>query len=91
MAKRFQRITFLSFGWAMVLRAQERYLALTERAGVLALKELSEQNAITAPRITAFPYFAMPVDGDKKLPSISSADDARKRVRYLKRIGADGN
>ena len=57
---------------------------------VLALKELSEQNAITAPRITAFPYFAMPVDGDKKLPSISSADDARKRVRYLKRIGADG-
>jgi imidazolonepropionase-like amidohydrolase len=57
---------------------------------VLALKELSDKNAITAPRITAFPYFAMPVDGDKKLPSISSADDARKRVRHLKRIGADG-
>ncbi len=57
---------------------------------VLALKELSDKNAITAPRITVFPYFAMPVDGDKKLPSISSADDARKRVRHLKRIGADG-
>ena len=57
---------------------------------LLALKALSEKNAITAPRITAFPYFAMPVDGDEKLPAITSAEDARKRVRYLKRIGADG-
>ena len=31
---------------------------------LLALKALSEKNAITAPRITAFPYFAMPADGD---------------------------
>lgn len=57
---------------------------------LLALKALSEKNAITAPRITAFPYFAIPVDGDEKLPAITSAEDARKRVRYLKRIGADG-
>jgi imidazolonepropionase-like amidohydrolase len=57
---------------------------------LLALKALSEKNAITAPRITAFPYFAMPADGDDKLPAITSAEDARKRVRYLKRIGADG-
>ena len=57
---------------------------------LLALKALSEKNAITAPRITAFPYFAMPTDGDEKLPAITSAEDARKRVRYLKRIGADG-
>jgi len=57
---------------------------------LLALKALSKKNAITAPRITAFPYFAMPADGDEKLPAITSAEDARKRVRYLKRIGADG-
>ena len=57
---------------------------------LLALKALSEKNAITAPRITAFPYFAMPVDGDEKLPAITSAEDARKRVQHLKRIGADG-
>jgi imidazolonepropionase-like amidohydrolase len=57
---------------------------------VLALKELSNRNAITAPRITAFPYFAMPVDGDKKLAPITTPEQARQRVRYLKRIGADG-
>ncbi|MDA8658950.1 amidohydrolase family protein [Luminiphilus sp.] len=57
---------------------------------LLALKALSEKNAITAPRITAFPYFDMPVDGDEKLPAITSAEDARKRVQHLKRIGADG-
>ena len=57
---------------------------------LLALKALSEKNAITAPRITAFPYFAMPVDGDEKLPAITSAEDDRKRVQQLKRIGADG-
>ena len=57
---------------------------------LLALKELSNKNAITAPRITAFPYFAMPVDGDKKLAPITSPETARARVRYLKRIGADG-
>lgn len=57
---------------------------------LLALKELSDNNAITAPRITAFPFFNMPVDGEKRLPPINNADDARKRVRYLKSIGADG-
>ena len=57
---------------------------------LLALKQLSEQNAITAPRITAFPFFAHWQDGDKKLPPINTADDARKRVGDLKRKGADG-
>ncbi|MEM7360346.1 MAG: amidohydrolase family protein [Pseudomonadota bacterium] len=57
---------------------------------LLALKELSANNAITAPRITAFPFFNMWADGEKKLPPITTPDDARKRVRYLKKIGADG-
>ena len=57
---------------------------------LMALKQLSEKNAITAPRITAFPYFAMPRDGDKKLAPITTPKLARQRVRNLKRIGADG-
>ena len=57
---------------------------------LMALKQLSEKNAITAPRITAFPYFAMPRDGDKKLAPITTPELARQRVRNLKRIGADG-
>jgi imidazolonepropionase-like amidohydrolase len=57
---------------------------------LLELKELSAQNKITAPRITAFPFFGMPVDGAKKLPAITDAESARNRVRQLKKIGADG-
>ena len=63
---------------------------MTGESRLLALKELSNKNAITAPRITAFPYFAMPVDGGEKLAPINTANDARERVQYLKRIGADG-
>ena len=57
---------------------------------LMKLKALSEQNKITAPRITAFPFFAMPVDGSKKLPAITDAKSARARVQHLKKIGADG-
>ena len=57
---------------------------------LLALKELSEINAITAPRITAYPFFNMPADGKKALPPINNAESARERVKYLKNIGADG-
>lgn len=57
---------------------------------LLELKTLSDQNKITAPRITAFPFFGMWQDGDKKLPPITSAESARKRVRDLKQMGADG-
>ena len=57
---------------------------------LLALKELSEINAITAPRITAYPFFNIPVDGKKALPVIDNAESARERVKYLKSIGADG-
>ena len=57
---------------------------------LLALKELSEINAITAPRITAYPFFNMPADGKKVLPPINNAESARERVKYLKSIGADG-
>jgi len=56
---------------------------------VIALKELSDRNAITAPRITSFPYFSMP-NLNKALPPIKSPKDARTRVRHLKSIGADG-
>ena len=63
---------------------------LVEESRVLALKELSDINAIPAPRISAFPYLAMPVDGDIKLPSTSSADETLQRLRHLKRYGADG-
>jgi imidazolonepropionase-like amidohydrolase len=57
---------------------------------LVTLKALSDRNAITAPRITAFPYFGPPRDGEDKLPPIVTAEDARKRVRELKRKGADG-
>ena len=57
---------------------------------LLELKRLSQQNKITAPRITAFPFFAMPRDGAKKLPAITTPEQARNRVRHLKKIGADG-
>lgn len=57
---------------------------------LLELKKLSAQNKITAPRITAFPFFSMPVDGNTKLPPIDDAQAARQRVRQLKKIGADG-
>lgn len=57
---------------------------------LLELKALSAQNKITAPRITAFPFFGMPVDGKKRLPPIVDAKSARERVRHLKKIGAEG-
>ena len=57
---------------------------------VVVLKELSARNAITAPRITVFPYFGLGEDGDRKLPAIVTPADARERVRNLKRKGADG-
>tara|TARA_B100000965_G_scaffold332356_1_gene296850 strand:- start:209 stop:1870 length:1662 start_codon:yes stop_codon:yes gene_type:complete len=57
---------------------------------LLALKELSERNAITAPRINAYPFFNMPADGKKVLPPINTAEDARLRVQNLKKMGADG-
>ncbi len=57
---------------------------------LLALKELSNRNAITAPRINAYPFFNMPVDGEKVLPPINTPEDARQRVKNLKAIGADG-
>jgi imidazolonepropionase-like amidohydrolase len=57
---------------------------------VLALRELSAKNAITAPRIKVYPYFGLRRDGDKELADIVTPDDARKRVRELKRKGADG-
>ena len=57
---------------------------------LIALKALSEANAITAPRITAFPFFGAGQDGAKALPAIVTEEDARKRVRELKRKGADG-
>lgn len=57
---------------------------------LIALKGLSASNAITAPRILAFPYFGHTVDGGKKMPEIVTAEDARRRVQVLKRKGADG-
>mgnify|MGYP001224569354 CR=1 FL=1 len=57
---------------------------------LMALKELSNRNAITAPRIYAYPFFNMPVDGEKILPPINTPEDAKQRVQYLKKIGADG-
>ncbi len=57
---------------------------------LMNLKAMSAENKITAPRITAFPYFARSSDGDKKLPAITDAKSARKRVRHLKKIGAEG-
>lgn len=57
---------------------------------LLALKALSEINAITAPRITAYPFFNMPADGKIPLPAIYDGESARERVKYLKQIGADG-
>ena len=57
---------------------------------LLVLKALSEANAITAPRITAFPFFGPEQDGKKSLPKITTSQDARKRVRELKQKGADG-
>ena len=57
---------------------------------LLALKALSEVNAITAPRITAYPFFNMPADGKIPLPAIYDGESARERVKYLKQIGADG-
>jgi imidazolonepropionase-like amidohydrolase len=50
----------------------------------LALKKLSLANAITSPRISVFPYF-----GAIKDP-ISTPELARKRVKSLKKKGADG-
>ena len=57
---------------------------------LMALKELSNRNAIAAPRINAYPFFNMPVDGSEALPEIKTSEDARQRVKYLKKIGADG-
>ncbi|MFK8031544.1 MAG: amidohydrolase family protein [Gammaproteobacteria bacterium] len=57
---------------------------------LIELKRLSAQNKITAPRITAFPFFGLSGDGDKELPAITDAASARNRVRHLKKIGADG-
>ena len=57
---------------------------------LIALKALSASNAITAPRILAFPYFGLSRDGDQILPEIVTAEDARRRVQGLKRKGADG-
>ncbi len=50
----------------------------------LVLKELSQRNAITAPRISVFPFF-----GAVKDP-ITTPEQARKRVESLKSKGADG-
>ncbi|MGB0495422.1 MAG: amidohydrolase family protein, partial [Kangiellaceae bacterium] len=50
----------------------------------LALKKLSQSNAITAPRISVFPFF-----GAVKEP-ITTPEQARKRVKALKKKGADG-
>ena len=57
---------------------------------LIALKGLSASNAITAPRILAFPFFGLSKDGDQSLPEIVTAEDARRRVQALKRKGADG-
>jgi len=50
----------------------------------LALKKLSQNNAITAPRISVFPYFGLEAD------PITTPEKARKRVQSLKNKGADG-
>ncbi|NND00212.1 MAG: amidohydrolase family protein, partial [Gammaproteobacteria bacterium] len=57
---------------------------------LLALKALSEVNEITAPRITAFPFFAHRKDGDREIAPVTTPDQARSRVRDLKNKGADG-
>ncbi len=57
---------------------------------LVALRELSGRNAITAPRITAYPYFLLSRDGDEELPPVLTPDDARARVRAMKSKGADG-
>jgi hypothetical protein len=57
---------------------------------LMTMKTLSDENVITAPRITAFPFFSLRKDGDKKLAPINTPDDARQRVRDLKKLGADG-
>jgi imidazolonepropionase-like amidohydrolase len=57
---------------------------------LMTMKALSEINAITAPRITAFPFFSLSKDGDKILPPIDTPAAARQRVRHLKKLGADG-
>jgi imidazolonepropionase-like amidohydrolase len=50
----------------------------------IALKKLSKNNAITAPRISVFPFF-----GAVKDP-ITTPEKARERVKSLKNKGADG-
>ena len=72
-----------------ITRIREVYGERSE-SRLIALKALSEANAITAPRITAFPFFGATRDGSTKLPAIVTAEDARKRVKDLKRKGADG-
>jgi imidazolonepropionase-like amidohydrolase len=57
---------------------------------LMTMKTLSDENLITAPRITAFPFFSLRKDGDKNLAPINTPDDARQRVRDLKKLGADG-
>jgi imidazolonepropionase-like amidohydrolase len=57
---------------------------------LVAMRELSALNAITAPRISVYPYFLLDSDGDEKLPPVVSAEDARERVQTMKRKGADG-
>lgn len=51
----------------------------------LALKQLSANNAITAPRIVVYPYF-----GQYQGRPISTPAQARARVKELKKKGADG-
>ncbi len=57
---------------------------------LIALRELSALNAITAPRIAAYPYFLPRSDGDQTVPPVLTAEDARNRVRTMKSKGADG-
>lgn len=56
----------------------------------ITLKRLSENNAITAPRILTYANFGHRRDGKEKLPAVRNANDARNRVKQLKQKGADG-
>jgi len=56
----------------------------------IAFKKLSNMNAITAPRIFAFPIFNFLPDSAYPIGGINTVKLARERVRNLKKKGADG-
>lgn len=56
----------------------------------IKLKRLSEQNKITAPRLSVYPVFGSGFGNGSLHSGINTAKQARKRVKELKKKGADG-